>query len=139
MKKILRNIAAVIVGIIAGGAVNMAIVTFGPSVIPPPPGVDVTNTESIAATMHLFQPKHFAVPFLAHALGTLAGTLIVCLAAAGNQTRLPYVVGAVFLAGGIAASIMIPAPLWFIVLDLAVAYFPMSWVAIKLGRRLKPN
>lgn len=117
----------------------MAIVTFGPSVIPPPPGVDVTNTESIAATMHLFQPKHFAVPFLAHALGTLAGTLIVCLAAAGNQTRLPYVVGAVFLAGGIAASIMIPAPLWFIVLDLAVAYFPMSWVAIKLGRRLKPN
>jgi len=136
MKNILRNIAAVIVGIIAGGAVNMAIVTFGPSVIPPPPGVDVTNTESIAASMHLFQPKHFAVPFLAHALGTLAGALIVCLAAASNQARLPYVVGAVFFIGGIAASIMIPAPLWFIVLDLAVAYFPMSWLAIKLGQRI---
>jgi len=28
---------------------------------------------------------------------------------------------------------MIPAPLWFILLDLIVAYLPMAWLALKLG------
>lgn len=37
--------------------------------------------------------------------------------------------------GGIAAAFMIPAPAWFVVLDLAVAYLPMAWIGGKLGDR----
>jgi hypothetical protein len=39
----------------------------------------------------------------------------------------------------VAASFMIPAPAWFIALDLLVAYLPMAWLATQLGARIKPE
>ena len=40
--------------------------------------------------------------------------------------------GIFHLLGGIAAAVMIPAPLWFIVVDLVLAYIPMAWLGAKL-------
>jgi hypothetical protein len=37
--------------------------------------------------MHLFEPRHFVMPFLAHALGTLAGALAAFLIAATYTGR----------------------------------------------------
>jgi uncharacterized RDD family membrane protein YckC len=87
--------------------------------------------------MHLFEPKHFVFPFLAHALGTLAGALLAFLIAASYRSVFAYAIGAVFLTGGIAATFMIPAPVWFIILDLVAAYIPMAWIGTQLGRRIK--
>jgi len=114
----------------------MAIVVLGPEVIPPPAGVDVTNAESIRASIHLFEVKHFISPFLAHAFGTLTGSLTAFAIAVSHRTLIAYGIGSVFLAGGIAASFMIPAPEWFIALDLIVAYIPMAWIGINLSRRI---
>lgn len=133
----MRNILAVIVGLAVGAGVNMMLVILGPSVVPPPPGVDVTDAESLSASMHLFEAKHFLIPFLAHALGTLAGALTALRVMADYRPVFAYVVGAAFLAGGISASFVIPAPTWFIFLDLVVAYIPMAWVGTVIGRRLK--
>jgi hypothetical protein len=77
------------------------------------------------------------MPFLAHAVGTLAGALVAYLVAATYKAPLAYLIGALFLCGGVAASFMIPAPAWFIALDLVVAYLPMAWLAIQLGARLQ--
>ncbi len=137
MPKLLRNILAILAGLLVGGIVNMAIVTLGPALIPPPAGVDVTNAESLAGAMHLFEPRHFAMPFLAHALGTLAGALAAWLIAASHKARFAYAIGAIFLCGGIAACFMIPAPAWFMALDLIVAYLPMAWLATRLGAWLR--
>lgn len=137
MPRLLRNVLAVIAGVVVGSLVNMAIVSVGPSLVPPPTGVDVTSAESLAASVHLFEPRHFATPFLAHAVGTFAGALVAWLLAASRKVRCAYAVGVVFLLGGIAASFMIPAPAWFIVLDLVVAYLPMAWLAGRLGARLR--
>lgn len=139
MPNVLRNVLAVIAGLVLGGAVNMAIVTVSPSLIPPPAGVDVTNAESLAKAIHLFEPRHFVMPFLAHALGTLAGALVAYLFAATHRSRIAYVIGVFFLCGGVAASFMIPAPAWFIALDLLVAYLPMAWLGSWIGGRLKPG
>ena len=133
---ILRNILAVILGLTVGGALNMALVTVSPHVIPPPAGVEVTNSESLRTSIHLFEPKHFVFPFLAHALGTLSGALLAFLIAASYRSVFAYIIGAFFLAGGIAASFMIPAPPWFIALDLAAAYIPMAWLGTQLGHRI---
>jgi uncharacterized membrane protein HdeD (DUF308 family) len=54
--------------------------------------------------MHLFEPRHFIKPFLAHALGTLAGALAAYLIAATCKAPIAYVIGAVFLCGGVAGS-----------------------------------
>ncbi|NTX01949.1 hypothetical protein [Myxococcus sp. CA040A] len=132
--KIVRNILAVIIGFAVGSVVNMALVTLGPRVIPAPAGVDASNAESLAASIHLFEPKHFVFPFLAHALGTLAGALVAFLIAGSRRRVFAFAVGTLFLAGGIAASFMIPAPTWFIVIDIVVAYLPMAWLATRVGR-----
>ena len=136
MIKVLRNILAILVGIAVGGFVNMALVTLGPSLIPPPEGVDVTNAESLGKAIHLFEPRHFIMPFLAHAAGTLTGALAAYLIAASYKVQLAYVIGVVFLCGGVAASFMIPAPFWFIALDLLLAYLTMAWLGIQAGSRL---
>lgn len=137
MPRTLRNVLAVIAGIAIGGGVNMALITLSPSLIPPPAGVDVSNAESLSKAIHLFEPRHFVMPFLAHAVGTLAGALAAYLIAATYNAQSAYVVGAVFLAGGVAASFMIPAPAWFIALDLLAAYLPMAWLGIRIGSRFK--
>src|SRR6516225_3632389 len=133
MKTILRNTLAVIIGLALGGTVNMTLIVISPHIIPPPAGVDVTDSQSLSNSMHLFEPKHFVFPFLAHALGTLAGALLAFLVAASYRSVFAYAIGVAFLAGGIAAAFMIPTPVWFIILDLAVAYIPMAWLATQLG------
>jgi hypothetical protein len=134
MKTILKNVLAVVIGLVVGGSVNMALIVLGPHVIPPPAGVDLTNVQSLSASMHLLGPQHFVFPFLAHALGTLAGAVVCFLIAASYRSLLSYAIGAISLAGGIAAAFMIPAPIWFIILDLVVAYLPMVWIGIRVVR-----
>jgi len=130
---ILRNVLAVVVGIFVCMFVNGGIITLSPAVIPPPEGVNVQEMESIRASLHLFQPKHFVMPFLAHALGSLLGGLTAALIAASRKITFALVIGLVHLAGGIAAAFLIPAPVWFIALDLIAAYIPMALVGGRLG------
>jgi hypothetical protein len=132
MNNILRNILAVIVGLVVGNIANMGLLVVGGQLIPPPPGVDVSSVESIKSSIHLFQAQHFIFPFLAHAGGTLFGALVASLIAGSNRFIISMIIGGFFLLGGIIACFMIPAPVWFIALDLIFAYLPMAW----LGRRL---
>lgn len=136
MPKLLRNVLAVVAGLVIGSVVNMAIITLSPSLIPPPAGVDVSNAESLAKAIHLFEPRHFVMPFLAHAFGTFVGAFVAYLIAGSHKATFAWVIGVVFLCGGVAASFMIPAPVWFIALDLLVAYLPMAWLGIQIGRRV---
>jgi hypothetical protein len=133
---IIRNILAVVVGAFLGGLVNMAIVMVGPMLIAPPAGADMTTVEGLTAAMPMLQPKHFIAPFLALAIGTLVGALIDYLISASYRNVLAYVVGVLFLIGCISACFLIPAPIWFMALDLIVAYIPMAWLGIMIGRKL---
>ncbi len=136
---VLKIIIALVVGVVVGSAVNMGLVMLGSVVIPAPAGVDVSNAESIAQGMHLFEAKHFIFPFLAHALGTLAGALAAYLMAPVHRNVVAFGIGALFFAGGIVAVTMIPGPDWFAILDLVMAYFPMAYLAIRVGRRMRGN
>ena len=133
----LRNALALLAGIAVGGFVNMALINLSPLLIPPPAGVDVNSAESLSNAMHLFEPRHFIMPFLAHAIGTLAGALAAYLIAASYKARIAYAIGAVFLCGGVAASFLIHAPAWFIAIDLLSAYLPMAWLSIQIGTHMK--
>ena len=137
MSTTIRNILAVVAGAIIGGAVNMAIIYVGPQIIPAPEGADVTTMEGLKASLHLFQPKHFIMPFLAHAMGTLAGAWLAALIAATNKMKFALAIGVLFLAGGIANIFMLPAPAWYNAMDVIVAYLPMGWLGGKLAMRSK--
>ncbi len=134
MNPILRNILAVVFGIIIGSVVNMAIVMASGYVIPPPEGADLTTPEGLKAAIPLMQPKHFLLPFLAHALGTLAGAFIAAKVAATHRLRLALVVGICFLVGGIMMVVQYPqTPIWFMIVDLGLAYIPMAYLGAKLA------
>ncbi len=102
------------------------------SIIPPPDGADVTTMEGLKESMHLFQPKHFIMPFLAHALGTFASAFLTGLLAANHKMKFALAIGVVFLIGGIANTFMLPSPIWFTILDLGGAYIPVGYIAGKL-------
>lgn len=137
MKSILKNTAVLIFAIIVGGLVNMGLVIFGPVIIPAPSGVDVTDVESIAASMHLFEPKHFIFPFLAHAIGTLTGAVVAYMMVVSHSSVFAYVIGGVFMLGGIVNAFMIPSPVWYLFVDLLAAYIPMAWLGTIIGKHIR--
>lgn len=135
MPKLLRAVLAVVLGIVAGSAANMGLIMLSPMVIPPPSAADVTTMEGLKASLHLFEPKHFVFPFLAHAVGTLVGAFVAAALTPGRSATPAYVVGGLFLLGGIANVIMLPAPVWFSAADLLLAYLPAAWLGNTLAAR----
>jgi hypothetical protein len=137
---IVRLFLAVFLGLVLGSVVNMALVMASGHVIPPPPGADMATAEGIREALPQLQARHFLFPFLAHALGTLVGAFMAAKAASQHKLVGALTVGALFLAGGIMAAFMIPAPPWFIATDLVCAYFPFAWLGYLLARpRMSPN
>jgi hypothetical protein len=135
MNAIVKNILAVIAGIGVGMIVNMGLIMISSSLIPPPEGIDNTTMEGLKAGMHLFEPKHFIMPFLAHALGTLAGAFVAAKLAVSHHMKFALGIGVFFLLGGLANIFMLPSPTWFTVLDLGIAYIPMGLLAGKLASK----
>ena len=135
--KVLRNIVAVVVGIFVGSLVNGGIIGLSGSVIPLPDGYDNTTIEGMKSTIHLLEAKHYLMPFLAHALGTFVGALLAAVIAASRKMTFALVIGCVFLLGGIYMVTVLPAPTWFNVADLLLAYIPLAYLAGKLMARNK--
>ncbi|PCJ80961.1 MAG: hypothetical protein COA49_06550 [Bacteroidetes bacterium] len=129
---ILRNIIAVVIGFIIGSIVNIQIIDIGMSAIPLVEGIDPMDALE-------WDMKHFITPFFAHALGTLSGAFVAAVVASTNKKIFALVIGTLFLAGGIAMVFIITAPVWFIVLDLIVAYIPMGWIGWRLASSIKFN
>jgi uncharacterized membrane protein YqgA involved in biofilm formation len=137
MNPTVKNIIAVVAGIIIGSMVNMGLIMISSKFIPLPPGVDPADMESLKANIASFPPKNFIFPFLAHAFGTLLGAFVVTKVAAKNHFRLAMVIGLFFLLGGILMVMDLPSPMWFNVLDLVGAYIPMAYFGWKMARRKK--
>ena len=137
--KILKNILAVLAGLVIGSIVNMLLVNVGPMLIPPPEGADITTMEGLKATMHLFKPAHFLFPFLGHAIGTLVGATVTAFMAVSHKQPYAMFIGVFFLVGGIMMVYMVPSPLWFTAADLVIAYLPMGWLGYKLYAKASNN
>jgi hypothetical protein len=131
MNPVVRNILAFVLGALIGGIVNMALIMLSPMVIPLPEGIDPMDPQSLSDNMHRFTAANFIMPFLAHALGTLVGAFIAVKIAATHKAKFAYAIGILFLIGGIMNAFSLPAPTWFIVVDLVLAYIPMAWLAAK--------
>lgn len=136
MNPILRNIIAVILGLVGGSVVNMGLVQLGHSTMPIE-GVDSGDMEALARAMPSLEAQYFVFPFLAHAVGTLLGAFLAGLIGVKHKMKLAMGIGVLFLLGGIAASFMLPAPVWFIAADLILAYLPMAWLGGKMATAIK--
>ena len=139
MPSVLRNILAVVAGLIIGGAVNSGIILLGPNLIPPPEGVDPNALESMKANVDLYGAKHFIIPFLAHAVGTLIGAFTAVKLGISRHKLLAYIIAGLFLLGGLMMAIMLPEFWKFSIIDLSLAYIPMALFGYSLAKGDKTN
>ncbi|MEM9411344.1 MAG: hypothetical protein AAGA30_09540 [Planctomycetota bacterium] len=135
----LRNILAVVVGIMIGSLVNILLVNLGPLVVPLPEGADVTDMEKLRESMKLMKPANFLFPFLGHAIGTLVGAFLAAKIARSWKMGFAMVIGVFFLFGGFAAIKMLGGPMWFNVTDIALAYLPMGYLGGILAGGKNPS
>ena len=133
MNPILRNVLAVLAGAIVCLMLNGLLLGVMMQFIPPPEGFD----PNVMSTYSLLKAKHLISPFVAHAIPSLVGGFIAALIAVDRKMTVALVVGGLHFAGGVAAAFLIPAPTWFVVLDLTVAYLPMAWLGGRLEGLLK--
>ena len=130
MKTIIKNILVVLGGCLFGSAVNMGLIIAGNQLIPFDDGMNPMNA-------NMWEIKYFLFPFLAHAMGTLSGAFIAAKFSASYHMVLAICIGIFFLLGGISMVFIMPAPVWFIVADLSMAYIPMGWFGWKLSGQKK--
>tara|TARA_Y100000588_G_scaffold198419_1_gene212222 strand:+ start:2507 stop:2896 length:390 start_codon:yes stop_codon:yes gene_type:complete len=122
----LKNIAGVILGVVCGMIVNMSLIIGGHYMFPLPEYLDPMNAINWALIYFLF-------PLLAHAIGTFSGAFIS--SKVWNNIAAALIVGIYFLLGGIYMVVILPAPLWFICLDLTICYIPMALLAWCLNKK----
>ena len=134
MNPILKNILAVIAGWLGGSIVNMGLIKIGHMILPIQ-GVDPNDMEALAEVMPTLEAHYFAFPFLAHALGTLVGAFIAYKIAVTHKMKFALGIGAFFLLGGIIMTQVLPAPTWFEITDVVLAYIPMAWIGGKLASK----
>jgi hypothetical protein len=140
MISIARNILAVIAGLVIGSVVNLGLVNLGMAVVPLPEGADISTMEGVRESMERFTPVNFLFPFLAHALGTLAGAFVAAKLAASHRMAFAIVIGVFFLIGGITMVVLCGGPVWFIAADLLLAYLPLAFLGgILAGGKKAPS
>ena len=137
--KIIRNIIGVIAGVLIGSYVNMFIVNLGPTFFPLPEGVNITTEEGLKAGMAYMKPEHFIAPFLAHAIGTLVATFLAALIVVHRRKNITRVISLLYMAGGAYMVAILSSPMWFNLLDLIVAYFPIGMLGYWLATRVVPE
>lgn len=110
-----RNGLAVVAGLGAGSAVNMALIMFNTSVLfPMPSDVSFEETEAFGKYIATLPPLAYAVVFAAHFGQAVVGGYIASRLAASPESAdiCCYVVGALTMAGSIMNTMTLPVPLW---------------------------
>ena len=128
MKTIIKNVLAILGGVVIGMVVNMGLIITGNQLIPFEDDMNPMNAMN-------WELKYFIFPFLAHAIGTLSGSYIAAKLSEGYHMIFAICIGLFFLLGGITMVFILPAPVWFITLDLVISYIPMSWLGWKMSNK----
>ena len=136
MKKTIYTVLWVVLSLVFGSLINGLIIYIAPLIIKYPEGVSFATEASTIQSMKLLQPIHFIIPFVAHALGTFISTLLMAIYVKNNFLKLAFFISVLYLFAGILNVIMYPSPIWFIVLDLVVAYIPLGYLGAIVGVKI---
>ncbi len=133
----IRKILAILVGAIAGGVVNMALVTLSNVVYPLPEGIDPNDFEAFRAHVeaHGLATGALLIVLAAHSGGSFVSGFVCGLIAMRPWYLAAIVLGLLWTCGGVAMLTMLPAPIWFVVADVLL-YVPAALLGVKLGGAL---
>jgi len=130
---ILRNIAAVLLGLVVGSMLNMAIIELNTSVFfPAPPGMDFNDPEAFSAYMAELPAAAFLVVMVAHLTQAFVGGLIAAFAGKTRPMMLSMIVGGFTMLGGIMAFMMFDSPAWMLI-EMPL-YIVCAWGAGRIAQ-----
>jgi len=132
----LRNVLAVIVGLAAGMAVNMALIMLNGYVLfPMPEGMDMYDPEQMNAYVASLPTAAFFVVLAAHLGQSFVGGWVAARLGSSRPMLLALIVGLGSLAGGIMNMMTIKGPDWMVV-ELPL-YLVVAWLAgrMEVNRR----
>ena len=110
----MKIVLATILGFIASMGVNMAIINFGiPVTVEAGGDVDAVRLK----VMESFTAMEYLIPLSAHIFGVLIGLIVARLICKTSNIPI-YIVGGLHMIGTVIVSFMIPAPIWFNIVDL---------------------
>ena len=131
----LRNIAAVIAGLVVGMIVNLALIQLNTVFFPLPDGVDMTDTAKREDAIQGMPAASWTLVFAAHLGQAFVGGWVAARLGASRRMVLAMIVGVLSLAGGIANAVMLSAPVWT---WIEMPFYPLvAWLAgrMELARR----
>jgi hypothetical protein len=115
-----KNLLAVVAGVIVGGLMVAVMEIIGHSLFPPPPGLDASNPASLAKLMEQVPMGAKLSVVVAWAVGSLAAGFVAGKLASFNGSTMALIAGGVLLCAGGYTMIAIPHPVWMVIAGLLV-------------------
>jgi hypothetical protein len=114
---IMKNVLATITGFIVASLVVYLIEQLGWNFFPLPDSIDPMDAESLKQNIDLIPKGSMIFVIIAHAIGAFSGMTLAGFIS--KKSLIPsYIVGGLMILATIVNLVMIPSPIWFIVLDL---------------------
>lgn len=134
----IRNILAVIAGLAAGMAVNMALVMLNAYVLfPMPAGTDMSDPEQMNAYIATLSTAAFVVVLAAHLGQSFVGGWTAARIGASKPMVLAMIVGVLSLAGGVMNMMQLEHPAWMYV-ELPL-YLVVAWLAGRMEQKRRAS
>jgi len=133
----LRNIVAVIAGLIVGMIVNFALIQLNTVFFPLPEGVEISDTAQMKEAIKGMPAAGWILVIAAHLGQAFVGGWVAARLGVSRWMMLALIVGVLSLAGGIANAVMLSTPAWtWVEMPL---YLVVAWLAgrIELNRRAR--
>ena len=128
----IRNAAAIVVGIVTAFGLIWLIELLGHTIYPPPADLDFSDTEAIRPYIATLPVIALLFPMFAWFIGTFAGSLVGCYIGEARPLLFVGVVGGLVLAATIANLIVIPHPLWFSIISI-LGIVASAWLALQIA------
>ena len=116
----LKRLTSIMAGCSAGIAVIFLIESLGHILYPMPEGIDPNNVEEIKKLMANVPAGALIIVLCAAFLGGLAGGFVAGKFDAENSKKHALIVGGILTLLGILNLIVIPHPIWFIIIDIVI-------------------
>lgn len=132
MAPAIRNVLAVLAGVVVAVILIALVEAVGHLVYPLPEGIDPNDSESLKAAMSRIPAGAMAFVLFAWAVGTLAGGWVATRIAAKGTVLHAMIVGVILMAVGALNMLMIPHPLWFWIVGLLL-FLPAAYAGARMA------
>ncbi|QOW09638.1 hypothetical protein Q73A0000_04280 [Kaistella flava (ex Peng et al. 2021)] len=129
----IRKILALLVGIIATSVVVGLVQQLGHYLFPLPVGTDPNDPEAIKKYVETAPFMAIFFVIISYSVGAFTGGFVSTKIANNGKKIYAIIIGILFLMTSIYMMIIIPSPIWFWILGIAV------WTLVLVGYKLALN